>query len=123
VTPPDTILAPDSGIVTIRGLALAVPATTDSGAPLHHHGVTTWRRLDRAMLAQHRPGSLAVYLLVSTDSGAKDELPPVPAPVLNDGPHLSYAIQWFGMALAVLTFGVVVLWRDGRALARPEQAP
>ena len=36
-----------------------------------------------------------------------------PTPVLNDGPHLSYAIQWFSFALIAIV-GTVALIRKGR---------
>lgn len=36
-----------------------------------------------------------------------------PAPVLDDGPHLSYAIQWFSFALIALV-GTAALIRKGR---------
>ena len=36
-----------------------------------------------------------------------------PTPVLDDGPHLSYAIQWFSFAVIALV-GTVVLIRKGR---------
>ncbi len=119
VTPPDTIPAPAAGAVSIEGLALAVPVTRDSGAPLQHNGRTSWQRLDRGTLARLRPGSLPVYLLLAGDSTGPGHLLAIPPPELSDGPHLSYAIQWFGIALAVLTFGVIVLWRDGRVPSRP----
>lgn len=123
VTPPDTIPAPAAGSVTITGLALAVPVTSDSGAPLRHNGLTTWQRLDRGTLARLKPGSLPVYLLLAGDSTGPGRLVTIPAPELNDGPHLSYAVQWFGIALAVLTFAVIVLWRDGRASPQRPEAP
>jgi surfeit locus 1 family protein len=123
VTPPDTIRAPDTGAVTIEGLAYAIPVTKDSGAPLLHHGVTTWKRLDRAVVTARRPGSLAVYLILAGDSAGAGRLATVAPPQLSDGPHLSYALQWFGIALAVLTFGGVVLWRDGRGSPQRPEAP
>lgn len=123
VTPPDSIPAPEPGTITISGLALAMPETRDSGAPLAHNGVTSWRRLDRRMIARRREGSLGVYLLLAGDANGPGHLAAVQAPVLNDGPHLSYAIQWFGIALAVLTFGVIVLWRGGRAPLPHLEAP
>ena len=123
VTPPDPIATPEPGVVTITGLALAIPITGDSGAPLRHHGVTTWKRLDRATVERRRPGSLPVYLLLAGNASGPGRLATSPPPELDDGPHLSYAIQWFGIALAVLTFGVIVLWRDGRALLRHREAP
>jgi surfeit locus 1 family protein len=36
-------------------------------------------------------------------------------PVLNDGPHLSYAIQLFSFALIVVVGTVVLLWRVARS--------
>ena len=41
-----------------------------------------------------------MYLLLAGDSTGPARLAPVPPPELNDGPHLNYAIQWFGIALA-----------------------
>ena len=123
VTPPDPIPGPDTGTVTISGLALAIPVTTDSGAPLLHGGVTTWKRLDRGVATQRRAGSLNVYLLLAKDSSDAGHLAVVAPVALNDGPHLSYALQWFGIALAVLTFGVIVFWRDGRASLPRLEAP
>jgi len=123
VTPPSPIPAPELGPVTIRGLALGVPVTSDSGAPLVHNGSTSWKRLDRSTISHRRPGSLGVYLLLAGDSAGPGHLAVVAPPELSDGPHLSYAIQWFGIALAVLSFGVIVLWRGGRASTRRPEAP
>ncbi len=123
VTPPDTVPAPAAGTVTIGGVAYGIPVTTDDGAPLLHKGVTTWKRLDRSTVMARLPESLATYLILASDSADVGRLAIVALPKLNDGPHLSYALQWFGIALAVLTFGAVVLWRDGRESARRREAP
>ena len=37
-------------------------------------------------------------------------LEPLP---IDDGPHLSYAIQWFSFALMAIVFGVVILKTKG----------
>jgi surfeit locus 1 family protein len=123
VTPPASLPRPVVGQTVVSGMALAAPSTTDSGQPLLHNGTMTWKRLDRAMLTRRRPGSLPVYLLLAGDSGGPGRLAVVAPPELNDGPHLSYAIQWFGIALAVLTFGAIMLWRGGRARPQPRAAP
>jgi surfeit locus 1 family protein len=39
---------------------------------------------------------------------------PVPLPVLSEGPHLSYAIQWFSFALVALIGGGILVLRDRR---------
>lgn len=40
---------------------------------------------------------------------------PVPLPELSEGPHLSYAIQWFSFALVALIGGAILVLRDRRA--------
>lgn len=37
-----------------------------------------------------------------------------PAPALDDGPHLSYAIQWFSFAVIALVGTAALLWRPSR---------
>jgi surfeit locus 1 family protein len=39
---------------------------------------------------------------------------PVPLPELSDGPHLSYAIQWFAFAGVTVAGGTILLRRDRR---------
>ncbi|HEY3933391.1 MAG TPA: SURF1 family protein [Gemmatimonadales bacterium] len=114
VTPPDSIPLPAAGEVTVTGLAFATPITADSGQPLRHNGVNTWERLDRAVVRERATGSLDVYLLLAGDASGPGRLATTPPPVLSNGPHLSYAIQWFGIALAVLLFPMIILWREGR---------
>jgi len=61
----------------------------------------------------------AYLQLVTQQPPQSGELPvPPDAPVLTDGPHLSYAIQWFSFtAIAVIGFGVVL---ERRARLGPE---
>ena len=62
---------------------------------------------------------LASRYLVSQDS-APDTVPArLAAPVLDDGPHLSYAIQWFSFALIALVGAAVVV---ARARLSPDTA-
>jgi surfeit locus 1 family protein len=122
-TPPDTIPQPASGIVTLTGVAVATPTLVDSGRPLSRSGVVTYQRLDRDVLARRAPGALPVYLLLAADSAHLGGLDVVAPPELSDGPHLSYAIQWFGITLAVLVFGVIFFARDNGESTRPDEAP
>jgi surfeit locus 1 family protein len=39
---------------------------------------------------------------------------PVPLPALSEGPHLSYAMQWFSFAFIALVGAVILLRRDRR---------
>lgn len=70
--------------------------------------VTEVRRVDLDQLAQQLPGDVApVYLdLIATVPPVSDADPlPTPAPTLDEGPHLSYAMQWF-----IFSGCVVVGW-------------
>jgi len=114
---------PAPGEVTLTGLAFPVPTTADAGQPLIRGRDTTWRRLDQGALARRTPGTFNTYLLLAGDSTGPGGLPTVGPPALDDGPHLSYALQWFGIALAIAAFGVIALRRGDRGSAPPLAAP
>jgi len=71
--------------------------------------------LDRAEIERLVGGPVAPYILVQTSDSAKRDSTPVRLvlPALDEGPHRSYAIQWFGFALVSL-FGGVALYRRSR---------
>jgi surfeit locus 1 family protein len=123
---PDTsqIDRPDSAEVS--GLAFAIPAGADSGAPLAFQGATTWRRLDREAIRARLPYPvLDVYLhQVEPDArpeGATRWPRPAALPPLDNGPHFSYMVQWFGIAAVALVFGVIALRRDGEKRERERE--
>jgi surfeit locus 1 family protein len=121
---PDNVPPPPAGTVTVRGVMAALPVTDNRGRPAVTGGDTTWQRLDSAMVAQRLPGSLAVVLYLAGDAGGPGQLPAIEPPTLGEGPHLSYAIQWFGIALAILAFAALVLRKSsGRGPAPPPAAP
>ena len=71
------------------------------------------RVLTRAALAPHFPYPIADVYLIAEDSAGADAPVRIPRPSLDDGPHLSYAIQWFCFAATALGGGFIV-WRRGR---------
>jgi surfeit locus 1 family protein len=104
-----------------RGVLLPLPDRGD-GAPIIRNGRESWHALDLRMLRTRMPYPIAdLYLLTEPDSASADhtvrgtvypfraELPPI-----DQGPHLGYALQWFGIAVAVLAFGVIFVWRGAR---------
>jgi surfeit locus 1 family protein len=100
----------EPGEVVVRGVALPMPA--GGGQPIEHGGSTTWRRLDLSAIRTRLPYAvLPVYIKQGPDSS----LPPFPrrsdAPALDEGPHLSYAIQWFLFAALAVAFAVLVVGR------------
>jgi surfeit locus 1 family protein len=106
----------EPGVVQVEGIGLALDSS--GGAPLTRGGATTWARLDRKEVGRTLPYPIApLYIRQTPDSG----LPAFPrrleAPALDDGPHLSYAIQWFAFSIIALVFAGVML-RNG-----PRPAP
>ncbi|MCA9763729.1 MAG: SURF1 family protein [Gemmatimonadetes bacterium] len=124
VSAPRPLPGPTPGTVRISGLAAEPPETRNAGQPLALADDTTWQRLDRSVLSRRDPAGLPVFVYLEGPASGPGGLPTVPAPSLDEGPHLSYAIQWFGIALAILTFGWVVVRRRGdRGPAPPPAAP
>ena len=90
--------------------------TSSGEAPL-----TEVRRIDLGRLAAQLPGEVApVYLdlIDAIPAIGPDDPVPVPAPTLDEGPHLSYAAQWFIFAFCVLIGWVLAVNRSIRARRR-----
>ena len=98
----------------VTGIALQVPSRDDGGEPIEYRGATTWRGLDLAALRARSAAPLAPISVLQTPDPA---LPPWPRrqapPALDDGPHLNYALQWFGFAL-IAVGGAVAVWLKAR---------
>jgi surfeit locus 1 family protein len=108
--PDATTVMPDSlrepGTRWVEGLAL--PIGTGPSEPLRHRGRTTWARLDREALRRALPYPIYPFYLQQLPNSALPAFPRrIDPPALDDGPHLFYAIQWFGFAAIAIGFGVV----------------
>lgn len=98
----------EPGEVTVEGIAL--PLTSGGGNPLQRGQETSWARLDLAALRSRLPYSIyPIYVRQSPDSSLPKFPRRLDPPVLDDGPHLSYAIQWFAFAVLAVVFGVVIV--------------
>ena len=79
--------------------------------------LTEAQRVDIARLAPQLPGT-PVPMLVELTASRPAEPTPWPAPVtlpeLNDGPHLSYAVQWFIFSIAVAVGWVLAVRKSIR---------
>ena len=109
----DSLREPDSALVA--GLLLRVRARRQLAVR-----DTTWPLRvpsdDPDQLAARYPYPLLPWVLRRTHtSGAPPGLRPVPLPVIDNGPHLSYAIQWFAFAtIAVVGSFILFLRERGR---------
>jgi cytochrome oxidase assembly protein ShyY1 len=85
--------------------------------------VTEVRRVDLDEIAGQLPGSVAPVYLDLVDArpaiGPADPSP-VPGPALDEGPHLSYAAQWFIFATCVLIGWVIAIRRSIRSRRRDQ---
>ena len=112
---------PDSA--TISGFVTPIQRSGPGPvAPPSHPRVV--RQLYRDSLARRLPYPVEAFLIVATDSsraGAASTPARLLAPVLDEGPHLGYAIQWFAFALIGVVGAVVGVRADRKGvwLSRP----
>jgi len=110
---------PPSGTVSVRGML--VPDEGDGSVTPDASGVV--RTLDVAGIASTLPYDVAPHPLQleeQTPPRSADLPVPVPLPELSEGPHLSYAIQWFSFAGVAVVGAAILVGRERRA---PTGAP
>lgn len=117
---PDTLEEPGPRVV--QGIALPLDAAADSGAPRSVGGAVTWRRPDRAMAARLPYPVLPVLLFQADDSTLPRWPRRLDAPVLDEGPYESYAIQWFAFA-GIFLFGGVIWFASKPGTGSADQVP
>ena len=97
----------EPGTQRVAGFLLPIPS--GSGAPMQHEGRTTWSRLDLVALRTALPYQIYPYFILQLPDSTLPRFPRRrPPPALDDGPHLSYAIQWFSFALIALVFAGIM---------------
>ena len=110
--------APPPGNVRVTGLAQSgVPGGSITSGSL---GAVRLNRIDLDLLQRQVPYDLfPVYVRLQTQSPAQasGSPKPVPPPPLDNGPHLSYAIQWFSFTAIGLIGWPLLLRRSVRERA------
>lgn len=113
---------PPAGEVTLIGRVRRTQ-TARSGQTADDGGqqLTQIRRVDLGALGQQFDEPIApVYLEWLTYEPPRDGgLEPVPAPALGEGPHLSYAVQWFIFTVCVGVGWVLAVRRSAGKTATP----
>lgn len=102
----------EGDLVTLSGYLLPLPADGPS-APLD--SASPIRSLHRAAVEQRIGQPVApVQIVMTSDSLARlDSVPRrLPPPVLDNGPHRSYAVQWFAFALIAIVGGIALFRRS-----------
>ena len=124
------IYSPDGVSVDLRhwreagtrfvGYAELLPRGSSSGpGGVLRRGDRIARQLDLATVDRLLPYPVSPLYLVATDADTTrpvvERVARLPAPALDEGPHLGYAIQWFAFAAIALIGGTAVAVR-GRTL-------
>jgi cytochrome oxidase assembly protein ShyY1 len=121
-TPPVAEAAPPGGTVTVTGVLL--PGAESGGAEIERDAsglLLSVREVDLAALARESGAEVEpLFLQLETQSPPQPGALPRPAklPELTEGPHLSYAIQWFTFATIALVGFLVLVRREVKDRAR-----
>jgi cytochrome oxidase assembly protein ShyY1 len=113
-TAPVRDAAPSADEVEVSGSL--VPDEGDGSSAPDANGII--RVLDVAGIASTLPYDVFPLPLQLAEQAPPQlgSLPtPVPPPELSEGPHLSYAIQWFAFAAVAVAGGAILLRRDRRS--------
>lgn len=117
---PDVIPAPPSGQVTvIARLKAGEPELAGRSAPA---GQIPTIELDDIAAGLGLPTFTGAYGLMSTEDPAPSTRPlAATEPTLDEGPYLSYAIQWIVFALFGFFFLGYVIWNERRVRREAEE--
>lgn len=125
---PDAVPAdaePPTGQVTVEGLVQETQTRGTFGPTDPDGRLTNMARVDVARLQKQVPYTLyPVYVQLRSSqpaqAGAEPEV--LPEPVLNDGPHLSYAVQWFIFSTIAIAGYPMILRRSARTREGDDEA-
>ncbi|HLW17606.1 MAG TPA: SURF1 family protein [Actinomycetota bacterium] len=110
---------PPSGVVTVTGILLPTETKGLFGQTIPGGHLSTIVRIDVPRIHEQLPYAVVpVYLLLATQQPAQSgSLPQAESyqPDLSNGPHLSYAIQWFIFASIAVIGYLAIAWRTAHA--------
>jgi surfeit locus 1 family protein len=101
-----------TGEQAIAGIARTIPAAPGRGQPLARDGRMTWKELELDAVRRELPYPVMGYLLFAAPAEGQPAWPRrLEPPSLDDGPHLSYMLQWFGFASLAVIMALIALRR------------
>ncbi len=108
----DAVPPPPQGSVEVTG-RLRVSEQRKTGQPADEavEDLTEIRRIDIEVLSQQFDATVQP-MYVEAQTPDADSLQPIVDPVLDEGPHLSYAIQWFVFSACVIAGWVLAVRRS-----------
>jgi surfeit locus 1 family protein len=102
----------EPGVREITGIAFRQADSGVAGEPAEQDGHLTWRHIDLRAIRERLPYPVHSFVLLQLPDSALPSLPRRDdPPALSDGPHLSYAIQWFSFALIAIVVGGLIGFR------------
>jgi cytochrome oxidase assembly protein ShyY1 len=106
--------APEGTIEMIGRLRASERRTAGQAADEGTGQLTEIRRIDLGVLATQFDGTVLPMYVEQLDSTPPDatSLQPIVAPTLDEGPHLSYTIQWFVFTMCVIVGWVLAVRRS-----------
>lgn len=122
----------EPGARTVTGILQAIPTDTRAGGEPATHAaggvtLTTYRRLDLDVLRRIEPRPIVRLYVQQLPDSAAPAAPNtpvrVPLPELGNGPHLSYAVQWFSFAVIGVAGLLIVTFRRRGPAKEPYWRP
>ena len=112
ISVPDLDSLGEPGEQSISGIARRIPLRTGQGQPLLRDGRMTWKAMELDALRPELPYPVMGFLLFATPVPGRTGWPRrLEPPPLDDGPHKSYMLQWFGFATVALVMASIALRR------------
>lgn len=95
----------------VEGVAQEFATTADRSPPSRRSGALAVSRVHYGTLRDALPYRLLHVIIQQSGSEGAPALPRrLPPAVLDDGPHMGYAVQWFAFAAIALVFAAI-FWR------------
>ena len=120
---PPVPAAPNRGEVEVTGLVRLSQPRPPLGQEEPSGVIATFNRVDINRIGSQLPYDVAPVYVVSLESGEEGLPRAVRQPTFDDrGPHLAYAVQWFGFAVIGL-IGFVALYRKKSRVSPVREGP